>query len=139
MAKYVLLALQWDQVLSKPTEPFRFVRYRKGDKLDLTGADERRLVRVGAVEPVKRSAPKAASSAKPEESKPELPADSDAEVDEGSDPESGEAESQVAGESVEKPAKTAPVAAWREYALTQGADADEVAETSRADLITLYG
>lgn len=40
---------------------------------------------------------------------------------------------------VPKPAKTAPVAAWREYAVAQGLNPEEANETNRADLITLYG
>lgn len=50
--KYELLAVRWDQVLSKPGEPFNFTRYRKGDVVDLDVEDARRLVKAGAVTPV---------------------------------------------------------------------------------------
>ena len=139
MAKYVLLAPQWDQVLSKPHEPFRFVRHRKGAKIDLTGADERRLLRIGAVEPVKRSSSKPAPAAKQDEAKPEETPDLDASTDEDTESEPAEDDSDGPAVEVEKPAKTAPVAAWRDYAVAQGMDADEAGEAARADLIALYG
>lgn len=47
--KYELVALRWDKITSKPTEPLDFVRYRKGDVIDLNVEDARRLVLAGAV------------------------------------------------------------------------------------------
>lgn len=137
MAKYKLLADQWDQVLSKPTEPFRFVRHRKGATVELAGTDEARLLRIGAVEPARRSggkaAPKPAQPAPQESAAPEgeAPSDDDGDLGGGSD-------DQTEG-PVDKPAKTAPVAAWRDYAISQGHDPDEAAEAARADLIAQYG
>ncbi|WP_010541897.1 hypothetical protein [Dietzia alimentaria] len=143
MAKYTLLADQWDQVVSKPNEPFQFVRHRKGETVELTGADERRLLRVGAVEPAPRgrstrkSAPEpgakapAATDKTPEEPTPADPDGSDP----GSDDEGGPDEP----EPVAKPAKTAPVAKWREYAVGQGMEPDEADAAERADLIAQFG
>lgn len=38
-----------------------------------------------------------------------------------------------------RPSKAASQVAWAEYAVSQGADPDDVADLSRADLIELYG
>ncbi len=46
---YELAALQWDQVLSAPGEPFNFKRHRRGDKVKLDVEEARRLVTAGAV------------------------------------------------------------------------------------------
>lgn len=54
----------------------------------------------------------------------------------------GEHEDEGTDESapqVPKPAKTAPVAVWREFAIAQGLNPEEANETNRADLIALYG
>ncbi len=47
--EYELVALQWDQPLSKPGEPFNFKRHRQGDKVTLDAEEARRLVLGGAV------------------------------------------------------------------------------------------
>lgn len=47
--KYRLISRRWDQILSKPGEPFDFVRHRAGDVVDLNVEDARRLVSAGAV------------------------------------------------------------------------------------------
>lgn len=59
-------------------------------------------------------------------------------ADEGAEGEEGDSEPETA-HTVPKPAKTGPVAAWREYAVAQGHDPDEAADATRADLIALYG
>lgn len=59
-------------------------------------------------------------------------------VDTGSGDDTGDADSDTAP-GVPKPAKTAPVAVWRDYAISQGHDLDEAAVATRADLIALYG
>lgn len=63
--------------------------------------------------------------------------DSDGDVQDSEDTD-GQAQDDNAP-SVDKPAKTAPVAAWRDYAVAQGMDADEAGDAARADLIALYG
>lgn len=142
MAKYKLLADQWDQVISKPTEQFRFVRHRKGATVEITGADEARLLRIGAVEPIKRAA---AKSTKTEQKPKAVEGDGDGDGDNGDgdqnpdDETGGQDPDASAQETVEKPAKTGPVAAWREYAVAQGHDPAEAEEATRADLIALYG
>lgn len=149
MAKYKLLADQWDQVLSKPTEQFRFVRHRKGATVEISGADEARLLRIGAVEPIKRAAAKSAKTEqKPPPKKPKTDEgngdgdgdNGDGQGDQNPDDETGgQNPDDSTQETVEKPAKTGPVAAWREYAVAQGHDPDEAADATRADLIALYG
>lgn len=47
--KYELLVLHWEQILSKPGQPFDFVRHHRGDVVDLNIEDARRLVKAGAV------------------------------------------------------------------------------------------
>ena len=47
--KYQLVAVRWDQITSKPGEPLDYVRFRKGDIVDLNVEDAKRLVAAGAV------------------------------------------------------------------------------------------
>lgn len=46
---YELVAELWDKPISKPGEPFDFIRYRKGDTVDLSVDEARRLFTAGAV------------------------------------------------------------------------------------------
>ena len=47
--EYELVAELFDQALSKPGEPFRYKRHRKGDLVTLDAAEARRLYAAGAV------------------------------------------------------------------------------------------
>lgn len=47
--KYRLIAKQWDQILSKPGQPFDFKRHRRGAVIELDIEDARRLVSARAV------------------------------------------------------------------------------------------
>lgn len=47
--KYQLVTLSWDRITSKPTEPLDFTRYHRGDVVDLSVEDAKRLVAAGAV------------------------------------------------------------------------------------------
>lgn len=47
--KYQLVAVRWDQITSKPGEPLDYVRYRRGDTVELNAEDAKRLVKAGAV------------------------------------------------------------------------------------------
>lgn len=51
--KYELIVPRWDQITSKPGQPFDFTRHRRGDVVDLNVEEARRLVRAGAVKPAK--------------------------------------------------------------------------------------
>ena len=153
MAKYKLLAKQWDQTVSKRNEPYDFVRHRRGDVVELSGVEEKRLLRIGAVEPVKRAAAKSTKTEqKPPPEKPKTDegngggdnGDGGGGGDDqgGQDPDDdtgGQTPDGSAQGAVDKPAKTAPVAAWREYAVAQGHAPDEAADATRADLIAQYG
>lgn len=46
---YELVAELWDKPTSKPGEPFDFIRYRKGDTVELSAEEARRLFTTGAV------------------------------------------------------------------------------------------
>lgn len=46
--EYQLVAERWDERTSKPGEPFTFVRHRRGDLVELSEEDARRLVFGGA-------------------------------------------------------------------------------------------
>lgn len=59
--EYELIALSWDEVKSKPGQPFDYVTHRKGDKVNLNIEQARRLVSAGAVKPVKKRASSQAS------------------------------------------------------------------------------
>lgn len=68
--------------------------------------------------------------------------ENDSENAEGGDGDASGASSEDASDEpppVEKPAKAAKEATWREYAISMGHDPDEAAEATRADLIALYG
>lgn len=54
--EYELIVLSWDEVKSKPGQPFDYVTHRKGDKVNLNVEQARRLVSAGAVKPVKKRA-----------------------------------------------------------------------------------
>lgn len=47
--EYELTAELWDEITSKPGQPFTFKRHRKGELVDLNAEDARRLVLAGAV------------------------------------------------------------------------------------------
>lgn len=47
--KYILTALHWEQILSKPGQPFDFVRHYAGEEVDLNVEDAKRLYAAGAV------------------------------------------------------------------------------------------
>lgn len=47
--KYQLIAVQWDQIKSKPDEPLDFTRHTYGAIVELDAAEARRLVAAGAV------------------------------------------------------------------------------------------
>lgn len=50
--KYQLVAEVWDRILSQPSEPYNFERFVKGDVVELTTSEAKRLVSCGAfVEP----------------------------------------------------------------------------------------
>lgn len=59
---YEVSALFWDEITSKPSEPFEFKRHKRGDKVRLNEEDARRLFRAGAVV-VPGEAEKAAAAA----------------------------------------------------------------------------
>jgi len=46
---YELLAHSWQEILSKPGEPFDFVMHHQGDTVELNKADARRFLRDGLV------------------------------------------------------------------------------------------
>lgn len=46
---YRLLSKFWDEIKSKPGEPFDFTRHRRGDTVELDVEQARRLVKAGAV------------------------------------------------------------------------------------------
>lgn len=47
--KYQLVAVRWDQITSKPGAPLDYIRHRRGDIVDLSSEDAKRLVMAGAV------------------------------------------------------------------------------------------
>lgn len=52
---YELLVLSWDEITSKPGQPFDYVTHRKGDVVTLDVEQARRLLAVNAVKPVEKS------------------------------------------------------------------------------------
>lgn len=47
--KYQLVSVRWDQITSKPGDPLDYIRHRRGDIVELTAEDAKRLVTAGAV------------------------------------------------------------------------------------------
>jgi len=47
--RYELVALSWDEPMSKPGEPYEYVHHVKGDRVQLNVEEARRLVLSGAV------------------------------------------------------------------------------------------
>lgn len=85
-------------------------RYRQGDVIELTGSEEQRLLRAGALAPLGGNSD-------------HIPADPEAST----------------ADDAGKPKKAASVDAWRQYAITQGYGEGEVAESTKAELIELVG
>lgn len=54
---YLLTAKLWDEITSRPGQPFDFTRHRRGDIVDLNIEDARRLVVAEAVIPYDPNAP----------------------------------------------------------------------------------
>ncbi len=99
-------------------------RFRKGDIIDVTGAEEARLLAAGALAPIAEPEPEPADVA-------EKSGDGD-DADEGTDDE------ESAGDA-KRPRKAAPVDDWREYARLQGMNADAVENMTKAELIAAIG
>lgn len=124
---YELVAVLWDEPLSKPGEPFDFKRHRKGDKVKLDVEEARRLVAAGAVvkpgdlEKARAAAAKAqylaALAAVPEEFRDQITGGDDVpNVEESVAPESEEdtpADPRVAQPSPATPVPAAPPSGGR--------------------------
>ena len=135
--EYELVALRWDEITSKPGEPFDFVRHRKGDKVTLDVEQARRLVVAGAV--VK---PGAESDELPGTGPSVAPGANDpaAKVLPGTDvtPPGDEPVGEPVGE-VEPPARSAPKADWEAFARAQGANEEDLEGQTKDDLVSAYG
>lgn len=131
---YELVAVQWDEITSKPGEPFDYKRHRRGDRVTLDVAEAKRLWLAGAiVEPgaVERAAADAARQAyavalanlSPEDREAVLATQAGVIVD---------GESQT-GEPARPPAR-ANKAAWVDYAVAKGMDKAEAEALKLPDL-----
>lgn len=134
MTAYQLVAIEFTEVLARNEkgQPTKIRRYRQGDTIELTGSEELRLVKAGAVVPVVEVEPVDAGdppSEDPDAGDPDGSGDGDDDPD-GDDPEDGE---------LKRPRKAGPVDEWRAYAVSKGVDADKAADMTKADLIELVG
>lgn len=109
---YVLTALRWDQITSKPNEPFDFVRHRRGDEVELNVEDARRLLVAGAVKP------------KGEKSTEEVPGRSESKAP-GSSPDADDN-----GPQADPDGNVDEVVAW----INEGSTPEEVRERTEAAL-----
>lgn len=119
MTQYRLVAVAFREVTSRDAagNVTGERRYRQGDVIDLTGSEEQRLLLAGALAPLGE------------------PQEPETETDEGTDPETGEPST---GDT-EKPKKASAVDDWREYAVGQGFDRDQVDEMTKAELVAAVG
>ncbi|WP_367582182.1 hypothetical protein [Tsukamurella tyrosinosolvens] len=114
--KYILTAVEFRQVTSRNEkgDVTGIRRYRQGDVIELTGSEEQRLLRAGALAPL------------------------DASHSDHVHTDPGEA-SPNTGDGAEKPRKAAPVDDWRDFAVAQGFDRGQVDEMTKAELIAAVG
>ncbi|MGB6179877.1 MAG: hypothetical protein WBF79_01395 [Rhodococcus sp. (in: high G+C Gram-positive bacteria)] len=131
---YELVAVQWDEITSKPGEPFDYKRHRRGDRVTLDVEEAKRLWLAGAiVEPgaVERAAADAARQAyavalanlSPEDREAVLATQAGVIVDGASQ----------TGEPARPPAR-ANKAAWVDYAVARGMDKAEAEALKLPDL-----
>ncbi len=127
--KYELVALFWEEPISKVGEPYDYVRHNRGDIVTLNVEEARRLVQAGAVvEPGSRERAQAeALRAQYEAALAQLP---DAARQEPDEAPAGEG-----GAVVLKPQQTAPKGQWVAYAVSNGMDEAEAEAMGKQDLI----
>ena len=117
MSEYVLIANQFDQIVSAPGKPLEYKRYVRGESVKLTDAEAERLIKAGAVagsdpEPVSAVAPAEPPVAAPAEPvKVEAPA------------------------KPNRPKNTAPEEEWFEYAIALGHSREDAEKAGREGLI----
>ncbi|MFC7450546.1 hypothetical protein [Rhodococcus daqingensis] len=140
--EYLLVALRWDQITSKPGQPTDFRRFRRGDVVELTAAEAQRLLKAGAVRHI---------------AQPELdeivvdPGDEGADsqggggVDEGDDRQGGnpavgveatggDTPPPAAASQVARPANVAPKQVWVDYAVANGIDRAAAEDMTKAEI-----
>ncbi|AFR48002.1 hypothetical protein [Gordonia sp. KTR9] len=133
MTAYQLVAIEFTEVLARNEkgQPTKIHRYRQGDTIELTGSEEQRLVKAGAVVPVVEVEPVDAGDPPaddPDGDDPDGSGDGD-----GSDPDPD------GDDELKRPRKAGPVDDWRAYAVSKGVDADKAEGMTKAELIELVG
>lgn len=98
-------------------------RYRRGDPIDVTGSEEERLLRAGAIAPW--------VDEPPAEAVEDLAVDAEPQDDSVSEPVGDVAEA----EAVPRPKATATKKLWVEYAVARGWDRDAAEDLDRQELI----
>ncbi|GAB2907023.1 hypothetical protein GCM10027047_01620 [Rhodococcus aerolatus] len=136
--RYELVAQRWDEIISKHGEPLNFVRHVRGDLVDLTEVEAKRLLKAGAVvEPgsreraaaeAARAQYEAALAALPDAVREQLTADGAA--SDGDDPAGGGADG--------RPGVNEAKAAWVAYAESQGVPTEEAEALTKADLVERF-
>ncbi|UAJ16184.1 hypothetical protein SEA_MALIBO_7 [Gordonia phage Malibo] len=132
MTAYQLVAIEFTEVLARNEkgQPTKIHRYRQGDTIELTGSEEQRLVKAGAVVPVVEVEPVDAGDPPVDDPDAGDPDGSDGGDDSDSDPD---------GDEPKRPRKAGPVDDWRAYAVSKGVDADKAEGMTKAELIELVG
>lgn len=140
--RYELVSLFWEEPISKPGEPYNFVRHVRGDLVDLDDENARRLLAAGAVvEPGSRERAaamaakaqyEAALAALPDSVKAEL----DAERQDAADTAAAAALDLARAGS--KPVQAAPKTTWEAYGLSQGLDQAKLTAASKADIVAAF-
>ena len=124
MAEYVLIASRFDHVVDRyPSgQPKTVVKYRRGDRVvDLSEADENRLVRAGAIAPWVDEPPADAAEDLTVDAEPPVVAEPVGDV--------------VEAEAAPRPKATATKKLWVEYAVARGWDRDAAEDLDRQELI----
>lgn len=154
---YELAVDRWDEPTSKPGEPFTYRRHRRGDRLQLSQAEARRLVRAGAAvapgelqrrqlqaarrqyEALLRQVPdEVRAGTGPAGDAAGQPSTGDpgpggGEPAGGQNPDAGPGEERAG--QLERPAKVAAKGVWVDYAVERGMDRDQAEEMNKDQLI----
>lgn len=118
MTEYRLAALLFVEVTDRDErgEPLNWRRYRQGDTIEVTGAEETRLLAAGALAPLGDT---------------EHQADGEHEV--GGNPVTPEPHG-----ATPRPPKAGSHAAWVDYAVSRGVDRELAESMTKAELIAEY-
>lgn len=141
-SRYELISLFWEEPTSKPGETYTFERHVRGDLVDLSHEEARRLLAAGAVvkpgsrERAAAEAAKAAYEAALAALPDDVKADLDAERQEAAD--TAASASLDLARAGTKPAQAASKEAWEAYGESQGLDPAKLKAAKKSDIVAAF-